>query len=227
PPRDEIFDELQRDLHKGIIVPVLIGSATGDNGIRRLLKMLRHETPFVAACAERAGVPKTNDTIVQVLKTYHTMHGGKLSLARILSGNLKDSATLYTADGNDTRVGGLFALKGPEQIKLNDAGPGDTVALGRLEEVRTGETLSTAKAGAKLKLKPEVLTPVYGLAVAAADRKDEVKLSAAIAKLREEDPSLVFEQSAELHQMSLLGQGEMHLRVAVDKLASKYALKME
>jgi elongation factor G len=227
PPRDEIFEELQRDLQKGTIVPVMMGSATGDNGVRRLLKMLRHEVPFSGACAERAGVPKTNDTIVQILKTYHTMHGGKLSLARILSGNLKDGATLYNQAGTDTRIGGMFALKGQEQIKLNEAGTGDTVALGRLEEIVTGETLSASKAGAKIKLKPEVLTPVYGLAVAAADRKDEVKLSAAIAKLREEDPSLLFEQSAELHQMTLLGQGEMHLRVAVDKLASKYGLKME
>ena len=226
PPRDEIFDGLQRDLQQGLIVPVLMGSAGGDNGIRRLLKMLRHEVPDVSACAERLGLAKSNDTVVQVLKTYHTMHGGKLSLARILSGHLKDGATLYRAGGGDSRVGGMFALKGQEQIKLNDAGPGDTVALGRLEEIGTGETLSGGKTAVKLKMKPETLTPVYGLAVAAADRKDEVKLTTAIAKLREEDPSLLFEQNAELHQMSLLGQGEMHLRVAVDRVASKYGLKL-
>jgi len=227
PPRDEIFDGLQRDLQQGLIVPVLFGSALGDNGIRRLLKMLRHDVPDVAACAERLGVPKGNDAVVQVLKTYHTMHGGKLSLGRILSGHLKDGATLYRSVGGDTRVGGMFALKGQEQIKLTEAGPGDTVALGRLEEVATGETLSSGRAGAKLKMKFETLTPVYGLAVTAADRKDEVKLTAAIAKLREEDPSLVFEQQADLHQMTLLGQGEMHLRVAVDRLASKYGLKLQ
>jgi len=215
PPRDEIFDGLQRDLQQGLIVPVLFGSALGDNGIRRLLKMLRHDVPDVAACAERLGVPKGNDAVVQVLKTYHTMHGGKLSLGRILSGHLKDGATLYRSVGGDTRV------------KLTEAGPGDTVALGRLEEVATGETLSSGRAGAKLKMKFETLTPVYGLAVTAADRKDEVKLTAAIAKLREEDPSLVFEQQADLHQMTLLGQGEMHLRVAVDRLASKYGLKLQ
>jgi len=227
PPRDEIFDGLQRDLQQGLIVPVLIGSATGDNGIRRLLKMLRHECPDVSACAERLGVPKTNDAVVQVLKTYQTMHGGKLSLARVLSGSIKDGATLHRANGGDTRIGGMFALKGQEQIKLNDAGPGDTVALGRLEEITTGETLSIGKTPVKLKIKPETLTPVYGLAVSAADRKDEVKLTTAIGKLREEDPSLLFEQNAELHQMSLLGQGEMHLRVAVDKVASKYGLKLQ
>ena len=226
PPRDEIFDDLQRDLQQGLIVPVLIGSALGDNGVRRLLKMLRHEVPDVSAVCERAGL-KPHDTIVHVLKTYHTSHGGKLSLARVLCGHLKDGAVLYRQDGGDTRVGGLFALRGETQIKLNEAGPGDTVALGRLEEVMTGETLSTAKSGAALKIKTETLTPVYGLAIAAADRKDEVKLTGAIAKLREEDPSLMFEQSAELHQMVLLGQGEIHLKVAVEKLLSKYGLKLD
>ncbi len=227
PPRDEIFDDLQRDLQQGLIVPVLFGSSLGDNGIRRLLKMLRHEVPEVGGCVKRLGLAAGNDTVVQVLKTYHTMHGGKLSLVRILSGHLKDGATLYRNSGDDTRVGGLFALKGQEQIKLADAGPGDTVALGRLEDVPTGETLSASKAGVKLKTKSETLTPVYGLAVAAADRKDEVKLSTAIAKIREEDPSLYFDQNPELHQMALLGQGEMHLRVAVDRLASKYGLKLQ
>ena len=227
PPRDEVFEGLQRELLDGLIIPVLFGSSLGDNGIRRLLKMLRHDVPEVAACAKRLGLAASNEPVVQILKTYHTMHGGKLSLGRVLSGHVKDSATLYSNTGADTRVGGMFALRGQEQIKLTEAGPGDTVALGRLEEIGTGETLTASKSGAKLKGKAETLTPVYGLAVAAADRKDEVKLSTAIAKLREEDPSLQFEQNAELHQMTLLGQGEMHLRVAVDRLASKYGLKLQ
>jgi elongation factor G len=183
--------------------------------------------PDVSACVKRLGLAANNEPVVQVLKTYHTMHGGKLSLGRVLSGTVRDGATLYSTTGTDTRVGGMFALKGQEQIKLTEAGPGDTVALGRLEEIGTGETLAQSKTGAKLKTKAETLTPVYGLAISAADRKDEVKLSTAIAKLREEDPSLHFEQNAELHQMTLLGQGEMHLRVAVDRLASKYGLKLQ
>ena len=227
PPRDEVFDGLQRDLQQGLIIPVLFGSALGDNGIRRLLKMFRHDVPDVSVCVKRLGLAANNEPVVQVLKTYHTMHGGKLSLGRVLSGTVKDGATLYSNTGADTRVGGMFALRGQEQIKLAEAGPGDTVALGRLEEIGTGETLAGSKSGAKLKGKAETLTPVYGLAIAAADRKDEVKLSTAIAKLREEDPSLQFEQNAELHQMTLLGQGEMHLRVAVDRLASKYGLKLQ
>lgn len=227
PPRDEVFDDLQRDLQQGLIVPVLFGSALGDNGIRRLLKMFRHDVPEVSACVQRLGLAPSNEPVIQVLKTYHTMHGGKLSLARILSGHVKDGATLYSTAGTDTRIGGMFMLKGQEQIKVTEAGPGDAVALGRLEEIPTGATLTVSKAGAKLKAKAETLTPVYGLAVTAADRKDEVKLSTAMAKLREEDPSLFFDQSPELHQMALLGQGEMHLRVAVDRMASKYGLKLQ
>src|SRR5258706_374234 len=169
PQRDEIFQDLERDLQQGLIVPVFIGSALGDHGIRRLLKMLRHEVPDVSAVRARAGVTG-NDTILHVLKTYHTPHGGKLSLVRVLSGHVKDGAVLYRQGGADTRVGGLFALRGEAQIKLTDSGPGDTVALGRLEEVVTGETLSGAKSGAKLKIKSETLTPVYGLAIAAEDR---------------------------------------------------------
>ncbi|MGZ5937742.1 MAG: elongation factor G [Rhizomicrobium sp.] len=225
PPRDEVFTDLAKELSQGLVVPVLIGSAEGDNGIRRLLKAMRHELPHVSAAAARIGIKPSNEAIVQVLKTYHSSHGGKLSLVRVMSGTLKDGAILHRQDGSDARVGGIFALKGETQTKLAEAHAGDTVALGRLEGVLTCETLSTAKSPMP-KVQIEHLVPVYRLAIEAADRKDEVKLTAAIAKLREEDPSLDFEQNAELHEMSLVGQGEIHLKVAVDKLLSKYGLKI-
>ncbi|MGQ0741923.1 MAG: elongation factor G [Alphaproteobacteria bacterium] len=228
PPVDEVFADLTRELNEGLIVPVLIGAAERDNGVHRLLKSLRHDTPDVAEATKRLGIEvKGGDAVVRILKTYHTERGGKLSVARVLAGSLKDSATLNRADGSGVRVGGLFALKGMEQSKLAEVHAGDTVALGRLEGVATGETLSTGKSGAKAGTSVEALTPVYGLAVTTPDRKDEVKLTAAIARLREEDPSLIFEQSAELHQMALWGQGEIHLKVAVEKLASKYGLKLD
>ena len=225
PPRDEVFTDLAKELAQGLVVPVLIGSAEGDNGIRRLLKAMRHELPDVSAAAARIGITAGNDAILQVLKTYHSSHGGKLSLVRVMSGTLKDGAVVRRQDGSDARVGGIFALKGEAQTKLTEAHAGDTVALGRLEGVLTGETLSTSKSP-MAKVAIEHLVPVYRLAIETADRKDEVKLTAAIAKLREEDPSLDFEQNAELHEMSLVGQGEIHLKVAVDKLMSKFGLKI-
>jgi len=227
PPRDEVFNDLSTELAHDDVVPVLIGSAENDNGIRRLLKALRHEVPEVAVTAKRIGLAANGDAIVQVLKTLHSSHGGKMSLGRVLCGTLKDGAVLHTADGGDARVGGIFALKGTEQTKLAEAMAGDTVALGRLESVATGDTLTSGKAGNLPKVAIEHLPPVYALGIEAADRKDEVKLTAAIAKLREEDPSLGFEQNADLQEMTLTGQGEIHLKVAVEKLQSKYGLKLE
>lgn len=226
PPRDEVYADLCRELAEGLVVPVLIGSAEGDNGVRRLLKALRHEVPDVAATAARLGLKANGDTLVQIVKTYHSSHGGKLSLGRVMAGTLKDGAVLHRKDGGDVRVGGMFTLKGDAQSKIADAVAGDTVALGRLEGVATGETLSSNKAGAAIAVEIEQLKPVFSLAIEAADRKDEVKLTAAIAKLREEDPSLGFSQNAELHEMTLEGQGEIHLKVAVEKLESKYGLKL-
>ncbi|MBS0469511.1 MAG: elongation factor G [Proteobacteria bacterium] len=225
PPREEVFGDLARELSEGLVVPVLLGSAEGDNGIRRLLKALRHEVPPVTAAAERIGLQASADAVVQVLKTFHSSHGGKISLARVLCGTLKDGAILRRRDGAEARVSGIFQLRGDAQTKLGEAQSGDTVALGRLEGICTGDTLTTGKSFPP-RVEIERLTPVYRLAVEAADRKDEVKLTAAVTKLREEDPSLVFDQNAELQEMALVGQGEIHLKVAVEKLQSKYGLKL-
>lgn len=225
PPRDEVFSDLARELADGLLVPVLLGSAERDNGIDRLLKALRHELPDVSAAAARLGVKANGETIVHVLKTYNGSHG-KLSLARVLSGTLKDSAVLHARDGRDARVGGMFAMKGESQSKLSEAKAGDCVALGRLEGILTGETLATTKL-ALPKVEIEELPVVYSLAIETTDRKDEVKLTAAIHKLQEEDPSLHFRQDAELQEMALAGQGEIHLKVAVEKLASKFGLKIQ
>jgi elongation factor G len=224
PPRDQIFSDLAKELADGLVVPVLIGSAERDNGIRRLLKALRHEVPEVGATAARLGFKTNGETIVQILKTYNGAHG-KLSLARVLSGSLKDGAVLNRRDGSDARVGGMSSLKGEAQTKLGEAKAGDVVALGRLEGAATGETLSSAKI-ALPRIEIETLPVVYSFAIETTDRKDEVKLTAAIHKLQEEDPSLHFEQNAELQEMALAGQGEIHLKVAAEKLLSKYGLKL-
>jgi elongation factor G len=222
PPRDEVMDDLRREVSEGLVVPVLIGSAEGDHGIRRLLKALRHEAPDVAKAATRGGI-KTDTTAIQIIKTFHGGHG-RLSLGRVLSGSLKDGQVLHGPHG-DTRVGGILSLTGDKQIKRSEARAGDTVALARLDNVQTGDRLSSDKAGAK-RVTANLSAPVYRLAIAAADRKDEVKVTAALAKLIEEDPSLAFEQNATTQEMLLAGQGEIHLKVATEKLLSKYGLKL-
>jgi elongation factor G len=224
PPRDRVFQDLSRELAEGYITPVLFGSAEHGTGIERLLKALRHEAPGIADTAKRLGFGGNNGTTVQVLKTFHTAHGGKLSLARVLSGEVADGTVLHGAEGQDDRVAGVFSLMGAAQNKVAKASAGDTVALGRLDGARTGETLSTAKGRTKQLAALAVAPGVYGFAISVSDRKDEVKLTSAIAKLVEEDPSLSLEHNHDTHEMVLWGQGEMHLRVALERLAAKFGV---
>ena len=223
PERDRVFADLARELREGLITPVLVGSAENGNGILRLLKALRHEAPNVEETAKRLGVAN-GGTLVQTLKTYHTAHGGKLTLARVLTGSLAEGQTLYGGNGQEARIAGVFQLMGGEPKKLQGAKAGDTVALGRLEGIGSGETVSLAKGSTKQLIKIEVNAPVYGMAISVADRKDEVKLTAAVAKLVEEDPSLSLVHNQDTHEMVLWGQGEMHLRVALERLAGKFGV---
>jgi elongation factor G len=227
PPRDRVFADLSDDLQKGLITPVLFGSAENGNGIFRLLKALRHEAPGITETVKRLGVEPNSTMMAQTLKTYHTAHGGKLTLARVLSGTMADGQVLYGGRGQEGRVAGVFQLMGTEPKKIAAAKAGDTVALGRLEQMATGETISSAKGTTKQAFKLEVNPPVYGLAISVPDRKDEVKLTAAVAKLMEEDPSLSLVHNQDTHEMVLWGQGEMHLRVALERLAGKFGVRAE
>jgi elongation factor G len=228
PPRDRVFDDLARELAEGLICPVFLGVAENGNGILRLLKALRHEAPSVAVTARRIGLEApAGATVVQVMKTFHTTHGGKLSVARVLAGDVADGTVLYGRDGKDERVSGVFRLMGQEPSKIGKAEAGATVALGRLDAVITGETLSTVKGTCAQLAALEPMPGVFGLAIAAQERKDEVKLTSAIAKIIEEDPSISLEHNAHTHEMVLWGQGEMHLRVALERLKGKYGIQAE
>ena len=225
PDKGLVFADLSREFEDGLICPVLLGSAQNGNGILRLLKAIRHEVPSVAATAKRLKVENAKSA-AYVFKTLHTGHGGKLSLARVLTGELPDGSTVSGGDAIEERVAGLFALKGEETNKRTLARAGDTVALGRLDGVFTGATLTTEKSIVQI---PGAEPPeaVLGSGIGLKDRKDEVKLSSALAKLVEEDPSLVIEHNQDTHQVLLKGQGEMHLRVSLERLQRKYGVVVE
>jgi len=222
PAQDEVFADLVKETGAGQIVPVLMGSAEHDNGIRRLLKALRHDAPDVKATAARLGV--NGQDAAYVLKTLHSPQG-KLSLVRVLAGTIKDGATVLRGDGAEARIGGVFQPFGERMSKTGFGAAGDLVALGRLDPVQTGDTLSTVRSDFAV-ARAAAAEPVHALAIQVADRKDEVKLTAALHKLAEEDPSLSVKHDAEMHELVLSGQGEMHLKVAIDRLASKFGLKV-
>ena len=222
PPRDKVFDDLSKELRDRIVCPVLLGVATRTNGVLRLLKALRHEAPGAGETAQRLGVKAGPDAVALVLKTFHTTHGGKMSVARLLAGQAGDGTTLTTAAGEAGRVSGVFKLMGQHFEKRGQAASGETVAFGKLDAAKTGDTLSSGKQphATLVEIKPS--PPVLAIAVQAKERKDDVKLGPAFTKLTEEDPSLTVVHNAENHEVVIWGQGEMHLRVAAERLAERF-----
>ncbi len=222
PEKSEIYKDLAKDMAAGLIVPVLLGAGLCDHGVRRLLKLLRHEVPQPAATAARRGVGADGEALAQVFKTSFVPHAGKLSLVRVWRGEIKDGMTL-----NGARIAGLFRMQGHNIDKAGSAGIGEVVALGRMDEINTGDVLTPSGAAKDELTWPERLAPVYALAVEAENRSDEVKLTGAIGRLAEEDPSLALEQNADTQQMLVWGQGEMHLQIAFDRMANKANLKVK
>ncbi|MCA2625497.1 MAG: elongation factor G [Microcystis sp. M20BS1] len=222
PSREEILQDLKQELGADQIVPVFFGMAERDYGVRHLLTALVEETPAPTITANRRGLDPSadGDAVVQILKTYFTPQGGRLSLGRVWQGTLSDGMAL-----NGVRIGGIYRLMGQQQQPLQQAQAGEIIALGRLEGIGTGDVVSSGSQKPDLP-KGLQLKPVFALAIAAANRKDEVKLSSALTKLIEEDPSLYWEQHGDTKEVILWGQGEIHLQVALDRLARKYNLPM-
>jgi elongation factor G len=224
PPKEDIYAHLTRNMRGDRIVPVLMGSAASDYGVRRLLKALRHEVPEAAATMRRLGIPAEGEPIAQIFKTQYAAHTGKLSYARVWRGPIADGTTL--GDGATTaRLAGLGRPLGPNATKLAKAESGETVAMGRLEGLHTGATVTpSGKIPGNLARWPSAPAPCFALAITAEKRADEVKLSGALHRLIEEDSSLSIEQNADTHEHVLWGQGEIHLAVALERLRTQYNL---
>ncbi|MEH2319909.1 elongation factor G [Nostoc sp.] len=222
PPQEEILKDLKMELGADLVVPVFFGVAEQDYGVRPLLEALLREAPEPETTAERRLKNLKGDTpLAQVLKTYYTPQGGKLSLVRVWRGKLTDGIVL-----NGIRTGGIYRLMGQQQQFVNQVTAGEIVALSRLEGVKTGDTISIEQQSAIKLPKAAQLEPVYALAITPEKRNDEVKLSSAITKLLEEDSSLAWEQHGDTHEVILWGQGEIHLQVTLDRLRRKYNLPM-
>lgn len=221
PSKEAIYHQLSKDLGQDLIVPVLMGAAEQDYGVRRLLKALRHDVPGSDAVRDRLGLGG-EAVAVAVFKTYHQPHSGKVALARVVAGQIADGQTL-----GGQRIGALLRPKGNGFDKVANAGTGEVVGLGRMDAVRTGDVLrASGKAPDGFKW-PAPLTPLYALAVDAENRNDEVKLTAALGKLAEEDPSLRFGHDPDTHELLLHGQGDVHLQIALERLKLRYNLPVK
>ena len=218
PSSDEIYETLKKDLSENLIVPVFFGSAEQDSGVTRLMKALRHESPEVANVTDRLGL-EASGNVAQVFKTVHLEHVGKLSFARVLSGEIKDGMTL-----NGNRVSGMSKALGQKFDKVSSASAGEIVALGRMEDILTGATLT--EGGNASADWPVPLSSLFALSIHAEHQGDDVKLSGALSKLAEEDPSLTYGPDANTGEFLMWGQGEMHLQIAIDKMNNRFNLSL-
>jgi len=220
PTTVEIYNDLRKDLAAGAVIEVLLGSAENAGGVRRLWKALRHDTPMATETAARKGIEPDGPPLAQVFKTVHAGHTGKLSYARIWRGQIKDGATL-----GFTRLGGIYRMPSGELAKVPEVAEGEIVALGRLEGVPTGATVAPGATPEQLTF-PAAPDAVYSLAISTSDHKDDAKLSGALQKQREADPTLTLEQQQDTSETVLFGQGEMHLNSTVERLQRDYGLKV-
>ena len=223
PDKNEVYRHLTQDFAHDLIVPVLIGAAEHDHGVRRLLKALRHEVPDAGATADRLGMPK-DGVVAQIYKINYAPHVGKLSLVRVWRGTLKDGDTL-----GGLRVANMQEGAEPKPAKTTKVmrvGPGDVVALSKFDGGKTG-TVLTENAAAEAKTWPQPAAALYTVAVTAKARKDDVKLGEALRKVCEEDPSLALGLVNETSELLLSGQGDVHLLIALERVRRKFDLEID
>lgn len=223
PGRDHIMSDLADELGRVQIVPVFLGAAENSAGVRRLLKALRHELPKLDAVAHRTGA---NGKSALVLKTRHVGQAGRQTMVRVMSGEIADGDEITLPNGAKERAAGIFSLHGESQQKIEKAVAGDIVCLGRLDNARRGDLISADGVRRKSRAPGVDRPPVYVLAIETQNRADDVKLATAMSRLVDEDGALEFGPDAATREFRLKGQGDMHLRTALERLKRKYGVSV-
>lgn len=223
PERDTVFADLMREMREALIVPVFFGSTSQGHGVRRLLKALRHDTPDPKFAAARLGLSGNG---AYVMKISHAGQAGKLAYARVLGAAMQDSDQLTLSDGSTQRPGALFSVQGTQTKKVSRAPLGDIAAIGKLDPVAAGDLVATGGGVQKAIIGPMKRFPVFQLAIATKDRKDDVRLSGALQKLVEEDAGLAVLHDQTTHEILLQGQGDPHLRAVIERLKSRFGVEV-
>jgi len=221
PTREKVLQDLARETGDNLGVSLLFGSAISSWGVRRLLKAMRHEVPGPQAATNRLSV---SDPSLYVFKVLHGSIG-RLALARVLGGSIKEGSDLKAGGGEHARLGALFTVQGEKTAKISEARDGDVVAVAKIDEVKAGEWLSAGK----LPPPVEIDYPARNCAIAIepADRKDDVKLSGALHRLAEEDSALIVEHDDANHEIRLRGVNDEHLNTVIGRLKRRYGVEVK
>lgn len=235
----EIEETLLKGVRSGAIVPVLCGSATLNMGVTLLMDLVVDGLPApTEKPAREARKLDADDTVAVapaadapfsalVFKTVADPFAGRLTLLRVFSGTLTSDSTVYNANKKaKEKFGQLFIMEGKKQQPVEAAGPGDIVAIAKLKETATGDTLCAEKEPV-LFTPAEPLPPVISYAVGAKVKGSEDKVFSSLAKLLEEDPTLRLERDQATSEIILSGTGQIHLEATCEKLNRKFGVEVE
>lgn len=235
---EEIYDGLKYGIENNTIAPVMCGSATLGYGVKLLLNTIVRFTPPANEAkpnfhafhnGEKVVYCSTDDERFSafVFKTIADPYIGRLNLFRVMTGKLDASMSVYNEEKDTVeKVGHLYVIRGKEQIEVSELHSGDIGALAKLSNTSTQDTLSLKEANIVI---PKISLPesVLCMAIQPKGKGDEDKLSAAISKIREEDPTIKMEVNKETKQTLIYGIGEQQLDVMVNKLKNKYKIEVE
>lgn len=235
---EEIYDGLLAGIANKNIAPVMCGSATLGYGVKLLLNTIVRFTPSASMAKKNfhAFIDGT-DTILcstedetfsaYVFKTISDPYIGRLNLFRVMTGKLDPSMSVYNVE-KDTmeKVGHIYTMRGKEQMEVNELHTGDIGVLAKLSNTSTQDTLASKEHPIVI---PRISLPasVLCMAIEPKGKGDEDKLSAALTKIREEDPTLKMEVNKETKQTLIYGVGEQQLDVMVNKLKNKYKIEVD
>ena len=216
-------DEMREGIRKGLVTrsifPVFCVCAGKDMGVRRLMEFLGNVVPFVSEMpkvhntrGEEVAADSNGPTSLYFFKTGMEPHIGEVSYFKVMSGTVKAGADLTNADrGSKERLAQIFACAGANRIQVDEMCAGDIGCTVKLKDVKTGNALN----GKDCEYKYDFIkypNSKYSRAIKAVNEQETEKMMASLIKMRQEDPTWVVEQSKELRQTIVHGQGEFHLR---------------
>ena len=232
-------DELRLGIRKGLInrdmFPIFCVDAHKDMGVQRLMEFLGNVVPFVSdmpAYRDTRGDEVPADTngpeSLYFFKTSMEPHIGEVSYFKVMSGKVKAGDDLTNADrGSKERIGQIYACAGSNRIPVDELEAGDIGCTVKLKDVKTGNTLD-GKDFDNVKFDfVKFPRPKYSRAIKAKNPQEMEKMMATLLKMRQEDPTWVVEQSKELRQTIVHGQGEFHLRVLKWRMENNEKLQVE
>ena len=231
---EEMYEGLYQGMINGRVCPVLCGSAVSHIGSRLLLDcLIKYMPDTTKSINEAVNVDSGEELLVNyddpfsafVFKTTLDPFAGKLSYARIISGQATEGMSFYnTTNESEEKISKMFTLIGKQQVPLTSASAGDIIVIPKLDDVRTGDTLASKEFPVKY---PAIAFPssLYTVCVSAENKGDEEKLGAALNKIAEEDPTCVVRKDVESGQLQLSTMGEVHLDHILNKMERKYGAK--